>query len=162
MYLSRAQYEAIRPIAEELDQKYGYINVDILLAEIDRLVASGKMEPVFTATTEEVYSRYRREIISQFMQRWEVETKEYWLGVASRQDRIGAYYRLGMAHTESSVASKARQEYITALTMLRTYGPYASSWGKELQDISRDIDGVKEYIKANWKALVETDPPLAG
>jgi len=154
MYLSKAQYEAIRPIAEELDQKYGYIDVDVLLTEIDRRVASGGIEPVFTATTEEVYDRYRREIISQFMQRWEIERKEYWLGVASRQNRIEAYYRLEMAHTESSVARKARQEYITALTMLRTYGPYASSWGKELQDISRDIDEVKEHIKANWKALV--------
>jgi len=91
------------------------------------------------------------------MQRWEVETKEYWLGVASRQNRIGAYYRLETAHTESSVARKARQEYITALTMLRTYGPYASSWGKEFQDISRDLAEVKKHVKANWQG-----PPLAG
>lgn len=159
MYLSKAQYEAIQPIVEELDQKYGYIDIDILLAEIDRRVASGEIEPVFTATTEEVYDRYRREIISQFMLRWEVETKEYWLGVASQQESIGAYYRLEMAHTESSVAKKARQEYITALTMLRTYGPYASSWGKELQDISGDIDEVEEHIKANWRSLVEKNPP---
>jgi len=157
MYLSKAQYETIQPIAEELDQKYGYIDIDILLAEIDRRAASGKIEPIFTATTEEVYDRYRREIISQFMQRWEVETKEYWLGVASRQNRIGAYYRLETAHTESSVARKARQEYITALTMLRTYGPYASSWGKEFQDISRDLAEVKKHVKANWQG-----PPLAG
>lgn len=153
MYLSKAQYEVIQPIAEELDQKYGYIDVDTLLAEIDRRAASGEIEPVFIATTEEVYDRYRREIISQFMQRWEMETKEYWLGVASRQNRIGAYYRLEMAHTESSVARKARQEYITALTMLRTYGPYASSWGKELQDISRDLAEVKKHVKANWQGL---------
>jgi len=153
MYLSKSQYEAIRPIAEELDQKHGYIDVGILLAEIDRRVAGGEMEPVFTATTEEVYDRYRREIISQFMQEWEMETKEYWLGVASRQNRIGAYYKLETAHTESSVAMKARQEYITALTILRTYGPYASSWGKELQDISRDLDEVNKQIKANWKAF---------
>lgn len=162
MYLSKAQYEAIQPIAEELDQKHGYIDVDVLLAEIDRRVASGEMEPVFTATTEEVYDRYRREIISQFMQRWEVESKEYWLGVASRQERIGAYYRLEMSHTESSVALKARQEYITALTILRTYGPYASSWGKEFQDISRNLDEVKEHIKANWRSLVKKSPPVAG
>lgn len=152
MYLSKRQYKAIQHIAEELDQKHGHIDVDVLLAEIDRRVASGELEPVFTATTDEVYDRYRRETISQFMQRWEVETKEYWLGVASQQNRIGAYYRLEMSHTESSVAMKARQEYITALTMLRTYGPYASSWEKEFQDISRDIDEVKEHIKVNWRS----------
>jgi len=149
--ISKEQYEAIKPIAEELLQKDGYVDTNTLILEIERRVLEGKIPPVFTATLEETYTRYRFEVIHSFMQRWETERKEYWLGVSARGNHIQAYYRLEDAQKEPRVAGKAKQEYLTGLTMLKTYAPYASTWGAPLEEVLADLDEVKEHITANWK-----------
>lgn len=149
--ITQEQYEAIKPIAEGLYEKDGFVDANKLLAEVDRIVKAKKIPPVFTATKVEMYHRYQREVISAFIERWSKERKEYWIGVAQRRtDEISAYYRLEDATKESNVARKARQEYITGLTMLKTYGPYAASWGKKLEDVLEDLEQVREYIQSQW------------
>ena len=152
--LTDQQYQAIKTVAEELLSRNGHVDVEELLVELDTRVASGDLPPIFTATLEEAYERYRLETITVFIRRWEVERKEYWLGVATRAEHTKSYYRLEDAGKEPLVAMKARQEYLTALTMLKTYAPYAASWGKTLQDVCWDLDEVKMHIMTHWKELV--------
>ena len=150
-WLTDEQYQSIKVVAEELLQRNGHIGVEELLSEIDFRVSTGEIPEVFVATIERIYDRYRFEVVHSFIDRWELERGEYWLGVASRASQYKAYYPLDDAPKEPMVAIKAKRQYVTAITMLKTYAPYASSWGQSLEDIYRDIDEIKTYITNNWK-----------
>jgi len=150
--LTADQYAGLKALAKRLERSGdGRIDVDKFLQTIDREVARGTLPPIFVKTPEEVWDRYRRELIHHFFSRWEDERynteRRRIIGVHLAGQRA-EWYEVVNGDPSEEARAAALMYYRQGVTLI---GRYAKYTGKTVDEV---LVEVREAVEAALGELV--------
>lgn len=172
--LSKEQYAVIEPLYIQLRQEKGdYVNADELIARIEADPEISAI--VFAATPEEVYQRYRRMIVCEFIRMWEAKKAETiaarvevrmpqsvassnkeWCPAPIVARSAVEYAPVMYAYKDELLAKSVKKYYEHGLCEVKRYAIYCESWGQSVVDLVAELEEAIQDIRQ----AVEKKPEL--